>query len=108
MDECGFAWSAELQTLRNQQASSNQAVTYIGWAGQVQGALLFAELLRAGVTETLATLREQGLQLALLSGDEPARVTRCGDALGIDAHGGLLPAKNCKPFATGKHRARLY
>jgi heavy metal translocating P-type ATPase len=93
MDECGFAWSTELQALRIQQASSNQAVTYIGWAGQVQGALLFAELLRAGVAETLATLRQQGLQLTLLSGDEPARVIRCGEALGVEAHGGLLPAE---------------
>ena len=48
--------------------------------------------LRPQVHETLAALRDAGLQISLLSGDAPATVATVANELGItDAHGGQTP-----------------
>lgn len=53
----------------------------------------FEDRLRPGAKETVAALRRAGVEIALLSGDRPAAVSRIAAALGIDrAEGGLVPA----------------
>lgn len=54
----------------------------------------FEEELRPGAAETCEKLRRQGLDLALLSGDQPAAVERAAGALGIPvALSGLMPGE---------------
>ncbi len=65
------------------------------WFGDARGALAcfeFDEALRPDAAATLEALRDAGLELALLSGDAPARVQRVAQRLGVaDAQGDATP-----------------
>lgn len=61
--------------------------------GRAQAAFVLREQLRDDALATLAALRAQGLQLALLSGDAPARAAALAQRLAIDeVKGGATPA----------------
>ncbi|MEM9871829.1 MAG: heavy metal translocating P-type ATPase [Pseudomonadota bacterium] len=52
----------------------------------------FADTLRPGVRETIAALRDAGLDIEMMSGDREVAVSATARAAGIDrAHGGCLP-----------------
>ncbi len=62
-------------------------------AGRAQAAFVLREQLRDDALATLAALRAQGLELALLSGDAPARAAALAQRLAIDdVKGGATPA----------------
>ena len=65
------------------------------WFGDEHGALArfeFVEALRPDATATVRALRDAGLNVALLSGDSPARVEALAQRLHIaDAQGGATP-----------------
>jgi Cu2+-exporting ATPase len=60
--------------------------------GQPLAGFRFAESLRADAAAAVAALQRDGVRVALLSGDTPARVERIGRLLGLsDCRGGLTP-----------------
>lgn len=65
------------------------------WFGDERGVLAcfeFDETLKPDARSTLDALRADGLQVALLSGDDPARVRCVAGALGgAESHGGATP-----------------
>lgn len=64
--------------------------------GDAQGVLAWfslADTLRPDAAATITALQNQGVQVSLLSGDQPVTVHTVAEQLGIaDAEGGLLPA----------------
>lgn len=72
------------------------ATVFVGWDGLTRGAFLLAEAMRPDVGSMLDNLRQQGLDLKVLSGDRPERVGRfateaAGDRDGLSYEAGLLP-----------------
>jgi len=66
---------------------------YVSADDKLLGVCWLADQPRAAARETIATLRELGLEPVLLSGDQPAATEAFALAMGIDtAHGGLSPA----------------
>ena len=62
--------------------------------GAVAGRLALSDRTREDAAGTAAALRVAGVEVALLSGDEPATVSALASSLGIvEAEGGLLPAE---------------
>jgi Cu2+-exporting ATPase len=75
-------------------AAVDDAPLCFGPAGSPLLALRFDETLAAGSMQAVAALQAAGLTLTLLSGDEPQRVRRLAERLGIDdAIGAATPER---------------
>ncbi|MFT3665519.1 heavy metal translocating P-type ATPase [Piscinibacter sp.] len=78
-----------------------------GPAGRAQAAFVLREQLREDAPATLAALRAQGLTLALLSGDAPARAAALAQRLGIaEVKGGATPADKLAAVAAWQAQGR--
>jgi len=67
---------------------------WIGLAGDVVGVVGLGSPVRTEAAATIAALRQRGLQVAILSGDDSKTVVAVGRELGLDAaqcHGDLSP-----------------
>jgi Cu2+-exporting ATPase len=76
------------------------------WWGADGRALLrfdFDEALRPDAQAAVAALRQRGLQVLLLSGDQPARAARMGERLAVDAViGGATPERKLAEVAAAQ------
>ena len=71
---------------------ATQAECWLSRDGQAVARFQFAEVLRAGVADAVRALQRDGVRVALLSGDNPARVEHVARLVGItDALGGMTP-----------------
>ena len=70
---------------------AGQPVTCIGWDGQVRGVFTFREQMRVAAEETVRSLRQAGIHVAVLTGDDSARASAVQGQLNIDMRAGLLP-----------------
>jgi Cu2+-exporting ATPase len=67
--------------------------TVLAKNGEMLGVFEFEDRLRAGVEAALASLRGDGLQILLVSGDDPAIVGRMAEQIGVEKwFGAVLPA----------------
>jgi len=80
-----------LLALERQALEGGLSLTFVGWGGRVRGGWVFDEELRPGVREMLAWCRQQHLDIAVLTGDHPARGARLSRDLGVPVDAGLLP-----------------
>lgn len=79
-----------------QQVAGRQAdaapMTGVGWDGLVRGVFVFDEQLRDDAAQCLRWCRAEGLDVAVLTGDEAARGAVLARLLGAPVEAGLLPA----------------
>ncbi|HWG74022.1 MAG TPA: heavy metal translocating P-type ATPase [Acidimicrobiales bacterium] len=72
---------------------SGRTVVAVGTEGALVGALALGDDLRSGATGAVAAMREAGLRLVLVTGDNPGAAARVAAQVGIDEiHAGVLPA----------------
>jgi P-type Cu2+ transporter len=67
-----------------QLAPVDEARVWLSCDGTVQAGFVFDEVLREGAEEAVAALRERGLAITLLTGDDHGRARAMGRRLGID------------------------
>ena len=80
-----------------------RATTWWGADGQASHRFDFDEALRPDALATVAALRQRGLQVVLLSGDQPARAARMGWRLGVDTViGGATPESKLAEVAAAQ------
>ena len=88
MHELGYTLASTL----TQRLPPGCTPMYVGWDGRVRGLIALRAVPLAQAAATVAALRARGLQICLLSGDEPAAVAELAARLGItNWHGGLSP-----------------
>ncbi|OAN49730.1 ATPase P [Chloroflexus islandicus] len=64
----------------------------VGVDGRYRGTITVADTVRAESRSAIAALRDQGLRVVMLTGDEPATAERIAGELGVDeVRAGLLP-----------------
>ena len=107
------AWLAELgwhlpgglaHRARGLEAAGS-GLTYVGWAGQVRGALAFDEALVPGARAVVQALRRLGLQTVLLTGDRAAAADRIATEVGVDrCEPGLSPEGKLAALAAWRGR----
>jgi Cu2+-exporting ATPase len=90
------AGSIDMQTaaaqVRVPQGPVQLTPVYVGTQERLLGVCWLADQPRPGVRETIAALRELGLEPVLLSGDQAAATANFAAAMGIaTAHGGMSP-----------------
>ena len=71
-------------------AASERSVSILACDGRALACFVFDERLRDDALAAVQALQQDGVKLQLLSGDEPARVQRIADLLGVDASAGAM------------------
>lgn len=73
-------------------AAGPNTLVVVTWDGKARGLIELSDQIRNGAIETVRELNKQDLSVALLSGDNPRRVSDIADALGIkEVLGGVSP-----------------
>jgi len=91
MQEMGLAADGRMGSVIDEWLSAGYSLVCVGWQGQVRGAFAFDEQLRDEAREALATCRQVGMHVVVLSGDATMRAARLCEELKVPAAGGLLP-----------------
>ncbi|WIM05568.1 MAG: heavy metal translocating P-type ATPase [Candidatus Nitricoxidivorans perseverans] len=92
-----LAWVAEIHGLEvppqaAEWAQSGETVVALGDASGWLALFRLSDKPRDGITQMLASLRDQGLEIGMLSGDAPGAVAKMAAGLGIaDACGAMTP-----------------
>ena len=78
---------------RIEKEAPTASVVYLAWDKKLMGAICIADPIRAGVRQTLAHLRAQGIsQMVMLTGDGETAARAIATELGLDAyHAQVLP-----------------
>jgi Cu+-exporting ATPase len=87
-DDVPAAIDAELQDA----ARTGRTVVLVGRGGTAEGALVLADRVKPSSAAAVAALKERGLDVALLTGDNPASAAVVAESVGIDrVMAGVLP-----------------
>lgn len=103
LTSAGYGWTSQLAEECGRQMASGSPVSAVGQAGRVIGFLVLTEDLRPEACSALQELQKRGLDVAILTGDQPARANAIMQELGVPAIGGLLPEDKIAAI----HRARV-
>lgn len=92
MEERGVVLSDEMRRTALEAAASGQTPLYFAADGALLGIITLADPLKPGSREAVRTLKEMGLQVILLTGDNAATAEAVAKQAGIDAVvAGVLP-----------------
>ncbi|QEH36836.1 Copper-exporting P-type ATPase A [Aquisphaera giovannonii] len=91
MESRGLRIGTRLAGMLEDATGRGLPVTLVGWGGGVRGVFVFEEEWREGFDRTLDALRHAGLDIAILTGDHPARGRAIASELGVAVEAGLLP-----------------
>jgi Cu2+-exporting ATPase len=75
---------SELATESTRLQSGGRTVVHVGYDGKLIGLLAIADAPRATAKATIQKLRDRGVQVAMLTGDNRGTAERVGAELGID------------------------
>ena len=105
----GSVWRLGKGPVVHAAANDGDAVeTWLSCDGDPVACFRFAEVLRADAVAAVRALERDGVRIALLSGDTPARVDRIGRLLGIqDRRGGMTPQDKLAAVRAAQARGEL-
>lgn len=79
------------------------AFSCIGWQGFVRGVFVFREQIRSGAAEAIEALRDQKLEMRVLTGDHAVRAAVLARELGVEVEGELLPEDKVEAVRRIRH-----
>jgi heavy metal translocating P-type ATPase len=91
LHEVGLSCSDDLAPAVEGALAGGQALTCLGWGGAIRAVFVLREQLRPEAAQAVAELRQQGLDVAVLTGDHGARGKALGDELGVPVEAEQLP-----------------
>ena len=94
--------SADLQRAIALARHNGRSLSAIGWGGRVRGVFVFAEILRSEAAAALAQCTALGCDVAVLTGDEPARGRLLKEQLGVTVSAGLMPDAKVAALAAAR------
>jgi P-type E1-E2 ATPase len=104
MAERGVDTPGRLQQSLATAAEAGQPVACLAVGGRVQGVFVFQERLRGEASAALRSLRDAGLSLAILTGDESSRAAAIGRELNVELTAGMLPEDKLAAIADLQRR----
>jgi heavy metal translocating P-type ATPase len=93
-----------IQRAIDQARADGHSMSAISWNGQVQGLFVFSETVRSEAAAALAECQALGCDVAVLTGDEPARGRRVAEQLGVRVAAGLTPEDKVAALADARRR----
>ena len=94
--------SPELERTVALARHGGRSLSAIGWGGWVRGVFAFSETLRSEAPQALAQCRALGCDVAVLTGDEPARGRLLAEQLGVTVMAGLMPEAKVAALAKAR------
>ncbi len=85
LEEHGLVLPEELARVRKEAEAEGRTVVFAGWGGQVRGALVVADTVKATSAEAVADLKRLGLTPVLLTGDNTAAARAVAAEVGIES-----------------------
>jgi P-type Cu+ transporter len=83
-----------LASFSEKTEAAGRTTVFVGWDGQVRGALAVADTVKPTSAVAVARLRDMGMTPILLTGDNERAARAVADAVGIDeAIAGVMPAE---------------
>ena len=82
--EGGMPLSSDLERAADELEAQGTTAVLVGWDGAARGVLAVADTVRAEAPEAVRTLREMGLDVAMITGDNARTAAAIGHAVGID------------------------
>lgn len=83
---CEVPCQEELAEQMERWEGEGATVSFYGWNGAVQGLFAYGDKLRAGAREVVGELRQQGIEVRVVSGDSEATTRWIASALGADGY----------------------
>jgi copper-transporting P-type ATPase V len=84
MSELGLTLSSELARATSALEDQGRTTILVGWDGRVRGAVAVADTLKDGARDAIDQLHALGLQVAMITGDNPRTAQAIADQVGID------------------------
>lgn len=81
-----------------------ESISTIGWGGRVRAVFVFRETLRPQAPAALAACKKLGYDVAVLTGDQPARAGILADELAVPVLGGLSPEQKVSALDDARRR----
>jgi P-type Cu2+ transporter len=86
LEQLGATLPAEIAGHAREWGARGQTVVYLAEQGQVRAAFALADVIRPESREAIATLRRQGVEIAMLTGDSEDVARWVAGELGIDTY----------------------
>jgi Cu+-exporting ATPase len=94
MSRSGLPLPTELEKRAGLFEAAGSTVLFFAWGGAVRGFLVFGDRIRNGAKEVISRLREQGMEVRIVSGDSEETTRAVARELGVDRFTGqALPAE---------------
>lgn len=100
--DSGCRFEPHLQATIDAANRAGHSYSVVGWSGKARGVFVFAESLRAEAASALASSRDLGLDLAILTGDNAARGAALAQSLGVEVMAELLPEQKVAALADAR------
>src|SRR5690606_13038990 len=84
LDEAGMAVPAALEQAAGELEEAGRTAVFAGWDGAARGVLAVADTVKEEARETVAALRDMGLDVALITGDNRVTAAAIAREVGID------------------------
>ncbi len=84
MADAGLMGCAQLDEVAAGLEADGKTAVFAGWDGRVRGVLAVADSLKHGAVEAVATLRDLGLGVAMITGDNQRTAAAIATRTGID------------------------
>lgn len=79
-------------SVANNAEQQGHTVAFYGWDGQVRGSLVFGDRIREDATTLIASLKQRGMRVLIVSGDSKVTVEAVAATVGADEyHAEVLP-----------------
>jgi heavy metal translocating P-type ATPase len=84
MAEAGLMGCADLDAIADRLEAEGKTAVFAGWDGRVRGVLAVADTLKDYAVEAVAGLRRQGVEVAMITGDNRRTAAAIAGQAGID------------------------
>ncbi|HEX2053724.1 MAG TPA: heavy metal translocating P-type ATPase, partial [Actinomycetota bacterium] len=92
LSELGMQRSEELKTEARRLQEEGKTVVAVGWDGEARGVIALSDCLRRGAAEAVQALKADGIEVAMITGDNWVAARAIGRQVGIEnVIAGVLP-----------------
>ena len=84
MAEAGFVTPAAIETAAGAMEKSGRTSIFVGWAGEVRAVMSIADVVKDDARAIVSRLKEMGLEVGLITGDNSATAHAIAEQVGIE------------------------
>lgn len=91
MEKSGLEFTKNILDEKTKEESRGKTVVFCGWGKRVKGILGFSEELREEAGDTISNLKDLGVEIYIITGDDKYASEAISKSLGVEVKSELLP-----------------